>query len=161
METIDMNGYGSHLPLLDMLFKSFKIKKVIEFGCGDFSTSFFLSKNASLISIEMQDPAWADKISKEHKIDVHKCIGPHEYKKLAVDWKCDLAFIDGHAESRPEVVNFMFGKAKIIVAHDYQKTAFYGWQRMAKHEDYHMIIFAADKRSSVCFIHNSMLLNKF
>ena len=161
MEKIDMTGYGSHLPLLDLVFKSFKIEKVIEFGCGLYSTKFFKSKANELISIEMQELAWAWDISRQLDINVFTCIGPSNYKSLKIDWRCDLAFIDGHAESRPECVNFMFGKAKIIVAHDYQQAKFYGWHRINKPEDYHTMVFANDKRSTVCFIHNSLLINEF
>lgn len=161
MNKIDMNGYGSHLPLMDMLFKAFQINKVIEFGCGKFSTAFFSELNVELISIEMQDEEWANKVKEDFNVEVILSLGALKFKEEIIDWECDLAFVDRHAESRPEAVNFMFGKAKVIVAHDYQKQKFYGWERINKPEDYHILVFAVGQRSSACFIHNSLLINSF
>lgn len=156
-----MNGYGSHLPLFDLLFKAFPIKNVIEFGCGWFSTVYFLSKKVTLLSIEMQDVDWAHQISHRLNHNVLVAIGPDAFLNNAINYSCDLALVDGHAESRPEVVNLLFDKANIIVAHDFHKQKFYGWQRISKPDNYHMMVFANDKRSTACFIHESLLLNKF
>jgi predicted O-methyltransferase YrrM len=167
IEKIDMSSYGSHIPMLEMLFKTFEIKKVVEFGTGMFSTVFFLKKKVDLFSIEMQFPEWIEQVnSKLVELGIPKWnstveIGALQFLKNAkvVEkiQQCDLAFVDGHEESRADVVNYMFQKAKIIVAHDYNKTNYYNWNRVKLPENYTQVIFGVGKRSTAVWILNELI----
>lgn len=127
-----MNGFGSHLPLLEEIFKQRTINSVLEFGCGDFSTDFFLKNSNDVTSIEMQEKSWFDKISEKYSND-HRwkgilCLGPMEFLKLKY-FKIDLAFVDGHGDSRPDQINWIQNYTNIIVAHD-TETYTYQWERI-------------------------------
>ena len=41
-DIIITSKYGSHLPILGTIFSNCNISSVFEFGCGLFSTAFFL-----------------------------------------------------------------------------------------------------------------------
>lgn len=157
-----MNGYGSHLPLLAMLFKTFKVETVLEFGMGDFSTPFFLQNAVYLHSIEMQDENWY-----KNTIDKYKhlnpgywvpilALKPEAWKQLQYDEKYDLVFVDGSLESRPHCVNAWFGKARLIVCHDFNKSC-YNWNLINKPENYQLMIFGVGSRSTAVYIHNEIL----
>lgn len=128
-----MDGVGSHLPLLEEIFKLKKIESVIEFGCGDFSTTFFVQNCPNVTSIEMQTEEWYRKISNQFKDAPNwkgvLCLGPHEFSKLNIYKKVDLCFVDGHGDSRPDVINFMQPYTNIFVAHDTETFTYY-WGRI-------------------------------
>jgi len=128
-----MDGFGSHLPLLEEIFKLKKINNVIEFGCGDFSTPFFIQNCSSVTSIEMQTDEWFHKMSNQFKNSPNwkgfLSIGPHEFTRLNIYKKVDLCFVDGHGDSRPDVINFMQIYSDIFVAHDTETFTYY-WGRI-------------------------------
>jgi hypothetical protein len=128
-----MDGYGSHLPLLEEIFKLRKIDSVLEFGCGDFSTDFFVKNCNDVTSIEMQSDEWFFKISNQFKKFPNwkgiLCVGPREFESLNIYKKVDLCFVDGHGDSRPDVINFMQIYSDIFVAHDTETFTYY-WGRI-------------------------------
>lgn len=66
-----MDEFGTHQPVLQFLASKFKIKHVLEFGCGEYSTSLFLTQFPdlkSLLSIET-DKDWAAKVKEKHSKD--------------------------------------------------------------------------------------------
>ncbi len=149
-----------HLPALKIIFKYFKgIKNVIEFGMGYFSTEFFIPNNCEVISIEMQDEKWFN-IMKEDIGNYIKWVpifnyGADNFDELIKNKKdLDLAFIDGHADSRPECVNLCFNKnIPIIIAHDFECPV-YGWDRIKVPESYSKFIFNNNNSQTVLFIKN-------
>jgi len=110
--------YASHLPVFEELFKMSSFKNVLEFGCGNYSTSFFLDHCDKVTSIENWDENWYNKIkqeisSKKHTLIYSKGIGAIDYLKN--DYY-DLIFVD--ADKRQECINASFGKSSVIVVHD-------------------------------------------
>ena len=129
---MNREGVGSHLTLLEEIFKLKKINTVLEFGCGDYSTDFFVNNCEHVTSVEMQNQGWFDKISEKNK-DNPKwrgilALGPREFEKLKFE-KIDLCFVDGHGDSRPEQINRIQPHTDIIVAHD-TETYTYHWERI-------------------------------
>lgn len=59
--------YATHIPVLLALAQAMKVEKVLELGCGEFSTLTFLNSSAfpSLVSLESleTDQTWLDKIA--------------------------------------------------------------------------------------------------
>ena len=68
-----LNDYATHIPILIGLSRSRKIRRVLEFGCGHYSTLTFLNRTAfpdleRLHSIE-NDDSWATTIQESTKDD--------------------------------------------------------------------------------------------
>jgi len=156
---IDM--YGSHLGLLKIIFNSFNIKTVLEFGMGDHSTAFFLKQDCELFSIEQQEKAWFDKCNKNFG-DNKKWTSlflpfPERIEDIEYPKDLDFVFVDGHNLSRSNCVNFMFGKCKLIAAHDYEKKRFYHWKNIVVPSDYRKIVYTENLKETVLFVHTSLL----
>ena len=134
-----INGYGSHLPVFEEIFKIKEIKSLVEFGCGDFSTDYFIKNCPDVTSIEMQSQEWFDKIHNKFKDSSSwkgiLCLGPFEFQNLSFK-KIDLAFVDGHGDSRPEQINKIHPYTNIIVAHD-TETYSYRWERIMFFREFH------------------------
>jgi prepilin-type processing-associated H-X9-DG protein len=137
--------YGTHLDLLRAIFKfTGKQKNVVEFGMGNFSTELLLENSTNLISIEMQSEDWYEKMFEKFKNKPNwrslKLIGPLQF--MSCDFKnTNLAFVDGHGESRPECVNLMFNNnVPVVIAHDTEMGS-YGWSRVKELPDYKKFIF--------------------
>jgi len=118
MNITDKNA--SHLPVFEFLYSLKKFEKVMEFGCGLYSTSFFIRNAKSILSIEQKSKAWFEKISKEcgsSSLDIRFIPGEESVRWLKKHKKkYDLIFVDGIV--RTDCVNNSFGKAPIIVIHD-------------------------------------------
>ena len=128
-----MNGFASHLPLLAEIFKLKQINSVLEFGCGDYSTEFFVNNCKEVTSIEMQEESWFLKISERYKNFPNwkgiLCLGSLKFKELNIYKKIDLCFVDGHGDSRPDTINLIQPYTDIIVAHDTETFTYY-WGRI-------------------------------
>lgn len=159
----DGSGYGTHFPALKFVFSNFNIKKVFEFGLGLFSTKFFLDLGCELISVEMQDVEWLEKVRKEIRypdswksfytgVDIS-----NEIMELANN--CDLAFVDGHLNSRPECVNEMFKRnIPVIVAHDFECNV-YGWERILIPGNYNRILLDSHPVASTATVTTAIFYN--
>jgi len=126
-----MDGFGSHLTMFKLIFEYNEINSMIEFGMGDFSTPYFIENvKDKVTSIEMQQKPWYDKIheqfSRNKKWTGINCIGRFDFMKLKIYEKVDLAFVDGHGDSRPECINFISKFTSNIVVHD-TETISYRW----------------------------------
>jgi len=128
-----MNTIESHIPVLEKLFQLYPIKTVLEFGMGFGSTPFFLNKGVRLISVEMQNKEWYDKVIDRHPasrtFEPILSIGPMAYKTIQLDGWYDLIFIDGHGDSRWSVINDVFPHTDLIAVHDTQEDS-YGWNKV-------------------------------
>ena len=113
---------SSHLPILMEILKFFKIKTVLEFGPGLYSTKLFSSRRKRLFSIEMKSIAWFNFISKEMSKEKNKnieIIFNNNFKLSTLKEKTfDLVLIDG--DDRVNPANNCFGISDIIVVHDTQ-----------------------------------------
>ena len=103
---------STHREYLEEIFKiKGKLNTIIEFGMGDFSSGLLIENGKNVVSIEMQNQSWYDKISnKFSKTDNWKGIlslGPHTYRTLELPKIVDLAFVDGHGSSRFDCINDM------------------------------------------------------
>lgn len=128
-----MNPYASHMPILEKLFECCSIRSVIETGMGDFSTRFFCEKGCNLVSIEMQNKPWYEKIEAELKGPNRVFLylpgkdGACEFLRAAT--KVDLVLVDGHHHSRFRQIQEAFDKARYIVVHDTEAFV-YRWDRV-------------------------------
>ena len=111
------------------MLEAHKVKKVLEFGCGLYSTSFFINKGCELTSIEMQNEDWQRKVQEVFpRADIRLALGPDEWRKLKLDDRYDLIFVDGHGDSRPECMMWAKDHTDLIIAHDTEHP-YYCWDR--------------------------------
>ena len=136
-----MNEYGTHYPVLAELINKFKIQNVLEFGAGNYSTGLFVENCSKVLSIEMQNIEWFEKV-KEKFIDnidsgllTIKCILDYdglssiEYLNTIPNNKFDMVFIDGAGESRYNCANYAKSITDIIVCHDTEYPG-YHWENI-------------------------------
>ena len=118
---------ATHLPVWDELFKKHKIKDVLEFGCGMYSTKKFSDEGCNVTSIEMQHEPWFTKVSRElPNVNVLLALGPFEWRSLPLRDHYDAIFVDGHGDSRPECLEWAKAHTDLIVAHDTEHP-YYRW----------------------------------
>ena len=135
----ELTGFASHLLALEDAFATRKISTVYEFGMGFSSTPFLLKHvltyDGHLISVEMQNAEWFERVVDEHKPTRNftpLCmLGPYKAIEHLENWpgNFDLVFVDGHGDSRWRAVNTAFNKASLIIAHDTEAASYY-WDRI-------------------------------
>lgn len=109
-----MDPYSTHMPLLQWLIQHLSIGSVLELGVGNHSTALFRERIETVVSVE-SDAKWAEKTA----IPGHDVFVSSLLDFAHRDVVYDLAFVDGNpAEERAACVQALFGKAKVIVAHD-------------------------------------------
>jgi hypothetical protein len=120
---------ATHLPVWAGLFKAHEIKRVLEFGCGLFSTRHFVDQGCEVTSIEMQHQEWFDRVKAEIPgVNLLLALGPDAWRELDLAPRYDAIFVDGHGDSRPECLEWAKGRTDLIVAHDTEHP-YYDWDR--------------------------------
>ena len=140
-----MNEYSTHIPVFEKLFEVKKYSKILEFGLGFGSTPFFLQNCDSLTSIEMQSAEWYQKVFEVYKNETkwksYMAIGPYAFQDISsLNESYDLVFVDGHGDSRPEIINYFFDKCDTIVTHDFE-TPSYRWHLIQQPHNYKRIVY--------------------
>lgn len=122
------NSCASHMPIQLELLNVFKPKKILELGCGFFSTKMYLENKdcTKLVSIESDSDEWFKKTEEQYSIHKNK---KWEHLKISglenvtnfikTADNFDLIFVDG-SEYRAEETNASFEKSEIIIGHDTQ-----------------------------------------
>lgn len=124
-----MEPTATHLPILAKMLDRHEVKKVLEFGCGLFSTKLFIERGCDLISVEMQNEDWMHKVHEVFpKADIRLALGAEAWRKLGLADRYDLIFVDGHADSRPECMMWAKNYTDLIIAHDTEHP-YYQWDR--------------------------------
>ena len=128
------NAFATHLPVLVGIARLFSIRKVLELGCGKYSTPTFLDRNIFpdleiLHSIETES-GWADQIAASVKADPRATVTsvskPMSAAVSGIRFEdYDLVFIDDSAtyEERAETIRSVAQQstqAKLTVIHDYE-----------------------------------------
>ncbi|MFH1231541.1 MAG: hypothetical protein V1709_08620 [Planctomycetota bacterium] len=135
---------GSHLPVFDIVFACAHIKRVVEFGMGDWSTPYLIGKGVELFSVD-NEQRWIDKFV-DPKNTKHKgyCY-TWETMKDVLDKELagqffDLIFVDGHYRSRLSCAEKSWHRAEIIMWHDTQGAP-YSWDKVKIAPEYKEIVF--------------------
>jgi hypothetical protein len=120
------DGYGSHTLLLDEIFRARSIKKVLEFGVGEYSTTFFeRDKGINLTSIESESFEWLTKM-KDIKPDIVWMPDLDEVLRWADNLAemYDLIFIDTVNDIRWKLIDRLQKNTRIVVVHDTEQSNF-------------------------------------
>lgn len=124
-----MDPTATHLPILESLLAGGGIKRVLEFGCGLYSTPLFRDRGCEVTAIEMQHEEWFDRVREAcPEADIRLALGPIAWIREALADRYDLIFVDGHGDSRPECLEWAKERADLIVAHDTEHP-YYCWHR--------------------------------
>lgn len=124
-----MDPTATHLPVLEKLYQQYRFRKVLEFGCGLYSTRFFVEHGCVVTSIEMQSQDWFDKVKTAlPAVDLRIALGPDAWRNEKLEERYDLIFVDGHGDSRPECLEWAKYHTDLIVAHDTEHP-YYCWDR--------------------------------
>jgi predicted O-methyltransferase YrrM len=130
--------YATHIPVLLSLAQAFKVEKVLELGCGKYSTLTFLNSAAfpALVSLESleTDPAWLDRIRMEagHDSRLHPRFVSGAMSSAIEQIKLDdynLIFVDDSTsgDERAATISAIAGqqsKRAVVVIHDFEVQAY-------------------------------------
>ncbi len=130
---MEFDNYRSHLSVFEKIYSAFNINRVLEFGLGEYSTTFFVGHCEFVVSVEQESREWYYKINA--KINSPNWHPVFQRDPEAVfqyfDGKgttFDLVFSDGLAQTRCLVANMaMQRKVPIVVLHDAEKVWYYRW----------------------------------
>lgn len=129
---------GTHIPILIGLNQLLSIERVLELGCGEYSTTLFANHLAfpnlkGLDSIE-NDPFWFDKIAlltaEDKRINITLVQKPIHIAVLDLDLaQYDLILVDDNILnlSRAETLRTItkrHAKRNIIVVHDFEQKVY-------------------------------------
>ena len=128
------SDYATHIPILIGLSKHFRIERVLELGCGEFSTATFLNTEcfpwlSSLVSFET-DQSWLDRTAQYAGRDqrYHPRLITDTMASAVKDVdleQFDLIFVDDStsAAERAETIKQLSKRAPknpLIVIHDFE-----------------------------------------
>jgi hypothetical protein len=130
---MEFDNYASHLPIFEKVFATFEIKKVLEFGLGQFSTPFFVNHAEFVVSVEQQSREWYEEIkAKINSANWNPVFQPDPqviFEQFdANNQKADLVFSDGAPDTRCLVANqAMERNVPVVVLHDAEMVWHYRW----------------------------------
>lgn len=155
------SAYRTHLPVLNHILSTCSVKRVIEFGPGDYSTPLFVQQCEMVQCIEMQSEQWYNKVKQSNankdNFSIICSLSATGFYNLEYIDRVDLVFVDGHGESRPEVINFFNNKSPIIVVHDTEDSS-YGWARIKLDPSYDRFDYKKVRPNTTVFSTNDLLL---
>lgn len=145
--------YSSHVPVLMAVARCVRIKRVLELGCGHFSTLTFLDRRAfpdlaGIDSLE-DDATWMKEIQEatrdDSRINLSFVDGDWEARIANTDFdQYDLVFVDNGRTiaERQQSIRWVAERAtdrNVVIVHDYEQTAY----RMAVRALPHRVDFSA------------------
>lgn len=120
---------ASHVPVLTLIPRYYKVKRVLEIGSGELSTPLFLDKTIypdleDLRSVE-DDPEWRNKVSTMYGTDNRLVMLPTVPVSL---YGFDLIFLDGpqNEDRRAKTVRYIMKDLlpALIVIHDIENKKY-------------------------------------
>ncbi len=141
------NAFATHLPILIGMGRLVKVRKVVEFGCGPYSTPLFLNRLAfpylqSLQSYE-NDAHWLSQIAalagNDPRLTLTPVHGPMSSVIDQVEFQgADLVFVDdSHSVAQRALTIRAVGShchpLNLVIIHDYEQEAYREAARMFAH----------------------------
>jgi hypothetical protein len=122
--------YATHLPVLRAIVAAERLRRVVEFGGGEHSTSLFTAEAGAVWTVE-DDAAWAETLRALFgPIPGWTLISPGtEGYTLIRDLAPDLVFVDGRADTRlMHTTSALALGTRTVVAHDTERADLYGYR---------------------------------
>ena len=138
-----MDEYASHLPVLEKALEVFKPKRILEHGCGYYSTPLFA--RVGVVHSTEHDLPWINKVNKIPDFPRENWqIVSTNTDILSLDVSgYDLVFVDGAREGRvPSIEHAINNRVKVIIYHDANLPTFYGYDRLIIPPWYQRVSFA-------------------
>lgn len=156
----------SHLDVLKKIIAVKPTPTVLEFGCGMYSTPLLYENCREITCIEMQNESWYEKmksyLEQQNEPDkwlIHCMIGPLAYRNLNLNDWYSLIMVDGHGDSRWQVINDMFSKTDLMVVHDTEEPG-YQWEKVEMPKNWMWKDFKEYKTWTAIVTSDTNLLNK-
>jgi len=133
---VEFDNYSSHLFVLEKLFSSFDISRVLEFGLGRYSTAFFVEHCDSVTSVEQESREWYEKMKAEINSSRWRHIFEADPRAVferfdAGNENFELVLSDGAARTRVLAANLaMERNVPWLVLHDTEKVWYYRWDQL-------------------------------
>lgn len=114
-------AYSTHQPILKYFLEKYN-GKVLELGCGDFSTDLIIQSSTWSVSLE-DNLEWYQKFSDKDS-EYHEIKFVRSWKESLADvirrlGHLDLVFVDqANFQSRCEALTILKDSAKILLLHD-------------------------------------------
>lgn len=132
------NPFSTHIPILIGLARLLKVKRVLEFGCGQYSTLTFLNRTAFPDLVELRsyetESDWMNKIALLVGDDPRVCMSlVHDRMDTIVDGisfkNFDLILIDdsANAEERTQTIRHVVQacySSNVLIIHDYEMKVY-------------------------------------
>ena len=149
------NPYATHIPVLVGLSRLLNVERVLELGCGEYSTRTFLDRSVfphvkELHSIE-DDPAWAAKvmtmIGADDRLKITRARGPAKDVLDGLVFRhYDVIFIDDSqtSEGRSKSIRAIAGRCddrNVVVIHDFEVAEYRSAARALRHR-WHRFTFS-------------------
>lgn len=132
------NAHATHVPVLVGLARLLNVERVVEYGCGEYSTLTFLNRSAfpglvKLLSLE-NDAEWfarmAGRVSVDPRAEMRSVDGPMSLAASGVEiGGYDLVFLDDSntVAERAATIREVTAKpadATVVVIHDYEMAEY-------------------------------------
>jgi len=157
--------------LYSKVFATFEIKKVLEFGLGNFSTPIFVNHAEVVFSVEQESKEWYEKIKTQiNSANWHPVFQPDPqvvFEQFDLNnQKFDLVFSDGAAETRCLVANLaMKRNITMVILHDTEKVWYYRWNLLSIPPNYSRFNFryrkGANKVTTILTNNNQSILEQW
>lgn len=120
------DGYGSHLPVLETLRQKTNFTNIVEYGGGEFSTSYFMNiPHSHVTTIESQDYDWYLKTKKINPdtlwIPDHDDVIKYAMSNTSTK---DLCFLDTHQDLRYKLAPIVTEYSFVTVLHDSESALY-------------------------------------
>lgn len=128
------NPYATHVPVLVGLANLLNVRRVVEYGCGEYSTLTFLNRSAFPGLVELRslenDAEWfarmAQQVGDDPRVEMIHVDGLMSLVVPDIDMSgCDLVFLDDSTDVDERAATIQAVAAKrmdstVIVIHDYE-----------------------------------------
>lgn len=126
-------AYKTHLQVMDYLFSTFPVARVLEIGMGDGSTPYFKKRGVTLFSIDT-DASWFRKHWHERAV----LTGEGKAQNVIPPLPFDIVLVDGDANRWPVVERVLeMRRFRFLVIHDRKtkqgtKERIYGYHNIPR-----------------------------
>ena len=135
-----MDEFSTHQPVLKKALEVFNPSRILEHGCGDYSTPI-LAKDREL-SFTEHDSHWADHIMRDYNLTHVKYYPKNDLIGLSTK-NVELAFIDGMRTGRTPSINYcLTNNIPVILVHDFQLPYHYNYNSISLLPGYRLARFA-------------------
>lgn len=135
-----MDEYSTHVPVLEQALETFAPHKILEHGCGLYSSPIF-SRFCKTHCTE-HDNEWINTITNLCNQNYKIVSTERDILNVPDIRGYDLIFIDGAREGRvPSAQRALDSEVPVVIIHDWNVTSYYGYNHLRIPEEYVKTVF--------------------